>query len=115
VSVKKIPTGYKCLKCGKLHYPKHARCLNCKHRDFELVELPSEGLLITWTILKAPPTGIDQSSLYLGIIDLGDVQYTGQLEIEPDAIKTGIKVKPLWKKVREISGKPIYGFVWVPV
>ncbi|MFX0149650.1 MAG: Zn-ribbon domain-containing OB-fold protein [Candidatus Hodarchaeota archaeon] len=115
MSGKKIPTGYKCLKCGKLHYPKHARCLSCKNRDFELVELPSEGLLITWTLLKAPPTGIDQSSLYLGIIDLGEVQYTGQLEIEPETLMTGIKVKPLWKKVREIGGKSIYGFVWVPL
>ncbi|MFX0206205.1 MAG: Zn-ribbon domain-containing OB-fold protein [Candidatus Hodarchaeota archaeon] len=113
MSTKKVPTGYKCLKCGKLHYPKHARCLSCKHRDFELVELPSEGRLITWTMLKAPPTGIDQSSLYLGIIDLGEVQYTGQLEIDPETIKIGVKVKPMWKKVREIGGKSIYGFVWV--
>ncbi len=115
MSLKKVPTGYKCLKCGKLHYPKHARCLSCKHREFESIELPKEGFLVTWTMLKAPPTGIDRSSLYLGIIDLGEVHYTGQLEIDPEIIKTGIKVKPLWKKVREIDGKPFYGFVWVNI
>lgn len=110
----KKPIGYKCQSCGKIHYPKHARCLECKHQDFEEVELPSEGTLLTYTMLKAPPTGIDKFSLYLGIIDLGEVRYTGQLEVEADQISLGMKLKSTWTKVREIDGEPKYGFVWVP-
>jgi uncharacterized OB-fold protein len=113
MNVNKVPIGYKCLNCGKLHFPKHARCLSCKHREFELVDLPNEGSLITWTMLKAPPTGIDHTSLYLGIVDLGEVRYTGQLNVDPESLKTGMKLKPIWKKVRDIDGKPVYGFVWV--
>ncbi len=111
----KVPIGYKCLNCGKVHYPKHGRCLQCKHQDFKEVALPSEGTLITYTILKAPPTGIDRSSLILGIVDLGEVRYTGQLEIEPNDIKVGMKLKAVWKKVREINGKPVSGFAWFPL
>jgi uncharacterized OB-fold protein len=71
-----------------------------------------EGTLVTYTILKAPPTGIDKFTLYLGIIDLGEIKYTGQLEIEPEKIQLGLKVKGKWQKVREIDGKPVNGFVW---
>ncbi len=31
-------TAYKCKKCGKLHYPFHDRCLECKGREFEKVK-----------------------------------------------------------------------------
>ncbi|MHA1225794.1 MAG: Zn-ribbon domain-containing OB-fold protein [Candidatus Hodarchaeales archaeon] len=112
----KTPIGYKCLKCGKIHYPKHGRCLSCKHREFEEVKLPSEGSLVTYTMLKAPPTGIDQFSLWLGIIDIGEVRYTGQLEVkDPSKIKIGMKLKAEWRKVRKISGSDHHGFVWIPI
>lgn len=111
----KKPIGYKCLNCEKVHYPKHGRCLQCKHQDFEEVELSSEGSLVTYTILKAPPTGIEKSSLLLGIVDLGEVRYTGQLEVEIDKIQLGMKLKAVWKPVREINGKKISGFVWEPL
>ena len=110
----KVPIGFKCRNCGKIHYPKHGRCLKCKHQDFTEVELPSEGTLVTWTMLKAPPTGIDKYSIYLGIIDLGEVKYTGQIEVDnPEDIKLGMKLKAIWKQVRIIDGKPNYGFIWV--
>jgi uncharacterized OB-fold protein len=111
----KVPIGFKCLNCGKIHYPKHGRCLECKHLDFEQVELPSTGSLVTYTILKAPPTGIQKSSLLLGIIDLGDVRYTGQLEVEMNDLELGMNLKAVWKPVREIDGKIISGFVWEPL
>ncbi|MFX0122453.1 MAG: Zn-ribbon domain-containing OB-fold protein [Candidatus Hodarchaeota archaeon] len=111
----KVPIGYKCQNCSKVHYPRHGRCLQCKHQDFVEVELPSIGSLVTYTILKAPPTGIQKSSLLLGIIDLGEVRYTGQLEVEINEIKLGMKLKATWKPVREINGKVISGFVWEPL
>jgi uncharacterized OB-fold protein len=108
----KVPIGYKCMNCEKIHYPRHGRCLNCKHSEFNEIELPSQGTLITYTILKAPPTGIDKFSIILGIIDLGDVRYTGQLEIDSNDLKTGMAVRARWTKVRELDGKVIHGFVW---
>ena len=110
--VEKVPIGYKCLNCGKVHYPKHGRCLQCKHQSFEQVELPSVGTLVTYTILRAPPTGIQKSSLLLGIVDLGEVRYTGQLEVEISNIELGMKLKAVWEPVREINGKIKSGFVW---
>ena len=112
---KSTPIAYKCLNCGKLHYPKHGRCLQCKHREFEEVPVSSEGTLITFTQLKAPPSGIESRSLFLGVIDLGDVRYTGQIEVESiDSLHTGMKLVATWKQVRTIGNRPIYGFVWGP-
>lgn len=109
----KNPIGYKCTNCGKIHYPKHGRCLECKTiGNFEEVELPAEGSLLTFTILKAPPTGIDKHILNLGIIDLGNVRYTGQIEVEPEQLRIGMRLKANWKKIREVNNKPIFGFVW---
>jgi uncharacterized OB-fold protein len=108
-----VPIGYKCLNCEKIHYPAHGRCLNCKHDQFEKVALPREGTLVTYTILKAPPSGIDKHSLYLGIIDLGEVRYTGQIDIEePKDLQIGMKLAANWQKVRTIDKKPVFGFVW---
>ncbi len=108
-----IPVGFKCRNCGKIHYPAHGRCLKCKHREFEKINLPTEGTLLTYTILKAPPSGIDKSSLQLGVVDLGEVRYTGQIEVEnPDELHIGMKLIAKWQKVRTIDKKPIYGFVW---
>lgn len=109
----KVPFGYECLNCGKVHYPKHGRCLQCKQRDFKKIELPSEGTLVTYTLLKAPPTGIDKSSLLIGIIDLGEVRYTGQLEVEPNNLEIGMKLRAVWKNVRVINNKQVSGFVWI--
>ena len=111
----KLPTGFKCLKCKKIHYPAHGRCLNCKHDEFEEVSLPSEGTLVTYTILKAPPSGIDKHSLNLGIINLGYVHYTGQIEIEEtENLQIGMKLVAKWQKVRTIDNKAVFGFVWSP-
>ena len=116
MSSEKVPFGYKCINCNQVHYPKHGRCVKCKHTKFEKVNLPTEGTLVTFTSLKAPPTGIDKFTLFLGIIDLGEVRYTGQLLVEHiDELKLGMKLKSNWTKVRKIDGEDIFGFVWSPL
>lgn len=104
--------GFKCKSCSKIHYPKHARCLKCKNREFEKVNLPKIGELLTYTILNAPPTGISKMTLYLGIIDLGETRYTGQIELDPKELKIGMKLKGHYEKVRTINNKDEFGFVW---
>ena len=112
----KLPIGYQCKQCEKIHYPKHGRCISCKNTTFDEITLPSEGTLVTYTILKAPPSGIDKYTLNLGIINLGEVNYTGQIDIEdPKELKLGMKLKAYWEKVRVIDGKSVFGFIWKKV
>ena len=46
-------TAYKCKKCGKLHYPFHDRCLECKGREFEKVKPQGNAKLLTYTAIFA--------------------------------------------------------------
>ncbi len=111
----RIPTGFKCLNCGKMHYPRHGRCLQCKHREFDEVPLSKQGTLVTFTQLKAPPTGISTRSLFLGIVDLGEVRYTGQLAVDNlESLRIGMNLVATWKEVRTIDNRAISGFVWEP-
>lgn len=104
--------GFKCKKCGKIHYPKHIRCLNCKHREFEKVNIQKSGKLVTFTILNAPPTGIKKMTLILGIIDLGEIKYTGQIDVDPKELVTGMKLEGHYQEIRNINNKAEFGFVW---
>ena len=62
-------TAFKCTKCGKVEYPKHARCHKCRNREFAEIEVTGEGTLLTFTKLTAVPTGIDQTMLNLGMVE----------------------------------------------
>jgi hypothetical protein len=105
-------TGFKCKSCGRVMYPRHERCLGCKGTDFEEVELAREGTLLTYTKLYALPEGIDMPPLVLGIVDFGGVRVLGQLTT--DDVKMGMKLRPVWGKLRKLGGKEIYGFKFEP-
>ena len=101
--------GFKCKRCGKLHYPGHARCLKCRSTDFEEVELGNECTLLVYTKLYALPEGIETSPLLLGIVEFPNgIRALGQLK--GDNIKVGLKLRPGWGKLRTLGEKDIYGF-----
>ncbi|MEM3402854.1 MAG: OB-fold domain-containing protein [Candidatus Hadarchaeales archaeon] len=104
--------AYRCKSCGRRMFPKHDRCLSCKGTEIEEVPLPEEGTVVTWTKLYAPPEGIEMPPLTLGIADFGGVKVLGQ--ILSDNPKTGMKVKPVWGRLRMLRGKEIYGFRFEP-
>ena len=106
-------TGFKCKRCGRVMYPKHERCLSCKGREFEEVGLGDECTLITYTKLYALPEGIEMPPLTLGIVDFGgNVPALGQ--IMTDEPKIGMRLRPVWGKLRKIGEKEIYGFKFEP-
>jgi uncharacterized OB-fold protein len=61
--------AYKCKKCGKLHYPFHDRCLDCKGREFEKVKPQGEVKLLTFTRIYNLPWGFDQRYLTIGVAE----------------------------------------------
>ena len=106
--------GFKCKGCGRLHYPRHARCLSCKGVDFEEVELGDECKLLTYTKLYALPEGIEMPPLLLGIVEFPNgVRILGQLT--GDDIEIGMRLRPRWGKLRKLGEKDIYGFKFEPI
>ncbi|MFX1514088.1 MAG: Zn-ribbon domain-containing OB-fold protein [Promethearchaeota archaeon] len=101
--------AYKCTKCGKIEYPRHTRCHGCRNREFEEVEVTGEGTLVTFTKLKATPTGIDTPTLVLGMVEFENgVRYTGQILAEEPEI--GMKLYPVWGRVRTINNQNLHAF-----
>jgi len=63
--------GGKCRKCGRIQFPPRPLCDNCLSKDFEWVEIPSKGKLLTYTIIYVAPAQFQQMAPYaVGIVEL---------------------------------------------
>jgi len=110
--------GYKCIKCGCIHYPYRSRCRKCGHTEWkgadivwETVSLPDRGKLLTYTDAYALPPDFEAVKLSLGIVELeGGNRITGQLKISKP--KTGMKVKGKVEVVRLEGYNKHWGMVF---
>jgi len=95
----------------------HLRCLKCKHVEFELIELPEKGKLLTFTILKAPPMEFrDKPSYALGIVEFPNgIKALGQLSREEN-LEIGMEVEVRHEKIcNDLNGQEIYTHVFYPL
>lgn len=106
--------AYRCKKCGRVMYPRHARCLECKSREMEPVEALGNPRLVTFTENCALPWGIDERSRFLGVVEFeNQVKAMGWLRVSRPRI--GMKLKATWAPVRVIGGEEVYGLVLEPL
>lgn len=122
---REIPQRYrleagKCARCGYMAFPPRLVCPVCGNREFENVKLKTEGELVTFTIIRVPPSAfMDQAPYAVGIVKLDDgVQIMAQIaDIELDRIKTGGRYKIEFRKIQSDghSGIHAYGYKFVPL
>ncbi|MEM2385552.1 MAG: Zn-ribbon domain-containing OB-fold protein [Candidatus Bathyarchaeia archaeon] len=96
--------GGKCRKCGKIHLPPRPLCDNCLSADFEWVELPQKGKLITYTIIHVAPPQFQSIAPYaVGIIQLENgVNLPGIIRDTPlDKIEIGMPLKIEFEEVQQ--------------
>jgi len=87
--------GGKCKKCGKIHLPPRPLCDKCFSKEFEWVEVPQRGKLLTYTIIHvAPPQFQSMAPYAVGIIQLENgLKIPGMIrEVAPEQIKIGIEL-----------------------
>ena len=110
-------TAYQCKKCGKLHYPFHERCLDCKGRDFDIVKPQGNVRLLTYTQIFNLPWGFDQRYLIIGIGEFENgVKAMGQIKADGiENLKTGMTMKPSWEPVRVQYGEKVFGLKFEPM
>ncbi|MRR52707.1 MAG: hypothetical protein EG825_17690, partial [Rhodocyclaceae bacterium] len=84
VKKNEIPiTAYQCKKCGRIHYPFHDRCLDCKGREFEPIAPQGEAKLLTFTAIYNLPWGFDQRYLIIGVAEFENkVKAMGQIKVD---------------------------------
>jgi uncharacterized OB-fold protein len=88
--------GGKCRKCGKIHLPPRPLCDKCLSTEFEWVELPKTGRLLTYTIIHVAPTQFQNMAPYaVGIVQLENgVKIPGMIkDVSHDKIKVGMSLK----------------------
>jgi len=95
ISQKRLMGG-KCRKCGKIHLPPRPLCDKCLSTEFEWVELPKTGRLLTYTIIHvAPPQFQNMTPYAVGIVQLENgVKIPGMIKNVPlDKIRVGMSLK----------------------
>jgi len=116
--MKKIAiVAYKCKKCGRIHYPFHDRCLECKSREFDEIKPEGNVKLLTFTVIYNLPWGFDQRFLVIGIAEFENgVKAMGQIKADSgDQLKIGMTLKAGWEPVRVQYGEDVYGLKFEPV
>lgn len=109
-------TAYRCKKCGRVHYPFHERCLDCRNREFEELAPQGNAKLLAYTQIFNLPWGFDTRFLIIGVVEFENkIKALGQIRTDSlDGLKTGMKMRPTWEPVKEVAGENIYGLVLHP-
>lgn len=110
-------TAFQCKKCGRIHYPYHDRCLDCKGREFEPIRPCGDARLLTFTVIFNLPWGFDQRYLILGVAEFENkIKALGQIKAESvEGLKVGMKLRASWEPVRVQAGEDVYGLKYEPV
>jgi len=110
-------TAFKCKKCGRIHYPYHDRCLDCKNREFEPIKPQGNARLLTYTVIYNLPWGFDQRFLIIGVAEFENkIKAMGQIKADSaDDFKLGMKMVPSWEPVRIQAGEEVYGLKFEPI
>jgi len=111
--------GEECTKCGAKHYPKTPVC-GCGCTEFKPYKLTETGRVKSWTVIRNAPLGYEKFTPYVvALIELEDgVQILSQVvDVEFEAIKTGMKVEFTFRKVTEDGQAGIlqYGYKFRPI
>ena len=98
--------GIKCPKCERVFVPPRETCPRCYCDTREWVELSDTGTLLTYTVTRYSVPGIQPQKppFALGIIKLdgansGFVHLLGEVSL--DNISVGMRVKAVFREVRE--------------
>jgi uncharacterized OB-fold protein len=103
ISQKRLMGG-KCLKCGKIHLPPRPLCDKCLSTEFEWVELPRTGKLLTYTVIHVAPTRFQNMAPYaVGIVQLENgVKIPGMVKDVPlDKIRVGMQLKMEFEETQQ--------------
>ncbi len=110
----------KCKKCGKVFFPPRLICNACKSREFESVNLDRNGKLLTYTIIRVPPSQFkDESPYAMGIVELngGGRINTQIVDCDFEDIKIGMPLRLEFRRIQAEGEAGVigYGYKCVPV
>lgn len=107
----------RCKACGRIHYPIHDRCLQCKGREFEEFRPEGSARLLTYTAIFNLPSGFEQPYLILGVAEFANrVRALGQVRANSvDQLRVGMSVRAAWGAIRGHLDRIVEGLILVPL
>jgi uncharacterized OB-fold protein len=113
--------GSRCPLCAAVTFPVQDDCPRCAERDMQVVELPREGWLWTWTVQTFPPRApfVPSSAGFepfcLGYVDLGEVVVAARLDAVPEDLVIGQKMRLVSATWTGADDARIAGYAFAPL
>lgn len=121
---REIPQRYRleanrCPGCGITFFPPRLICPECHGRDLEETKLAPTGTVLTYTIIRVPPSQFsDQAPYAVAIVELTDgVRLCAQVvDCDFERLAIGMPVRVEFRKMYDVghSGIICYGYKYVP-
>lgn len=110
-----------CTDCGARYFERRRTCASCgSHREaqFTTADIPTEGQLVTFTIVSFAAPGVPVP-VVAGVVDCGGTSVRGNVintEADPDHVHTGMLVRLVTYPIGTDSrGTEAIGFGFEPV
>jgi uncharacterized OB-fold protein len=102
----------RCPKCGEFRMPPSPFCWACRAHDADWVELPGTGTVFTYNVTRKAllPLLADMIPYVVAVVDLdgapGARLVSNLLDIDPDDVRIGMRVKVAWDDIHERTTIP---------
>jgi hypothetical protein len=116
--------GSKCSTCGTVYFPPRAVCPECTHHRQSIekmvpCQLTGEGEVLSYTVVHDAAEGFEMQVPYiLALVKTTEGPVlTGQVvDLEPEDVRIGLKVRATFRKLREEgrAGVIHYGYKFAP-
>ena len=113
--------GSRCEDCGSIYFPHRAVCPGCNGRNLEPCELKPYGTVHeVYRHLNPAQVMMGLQELHPRVValvqlDEGPCVLTDLVEVEPDKVRVGLRVRAEMRKLRrESNSNWMYGYKFVP-
>ena len=106
-----------CTNCSARFFGRRNACANCSHTDFRLVNVATEGILRSFTIVTFAPPGVPVPFV-AGIIDCAGTSVRANIinvDPTPEKVSLGMKVQlATYSLGKDDNGVEAIGFGYEP-
>ena len=108
-------TVQRCSNCGHAQHPPSPICSECRHNEFEQVEISGKGTLYTFTSVHQPVTYQEKLPFIIAIVELdmtganctnGVRMMTNIVDAEESELQIGQPVQVAWEKMSDMVSIP---------
>jgi uncharacterized OB-fold protein len=107
-----------CAGCGARYFDRRSGCARCGGLDFRTVEVSTEGVLTTFTIVQFAAEGVDVPFV-AGVVDCGGTSVRGNVvntPPDPEHVTLGMRVRLTTVPVgTDSSGTDAVGYGFEPI